>query len=231
MAEEVVAMNENYYANSLNAQKLYQVYQTNYPRVLQYFESEISFVRKHLKGTERVLELGAGYGRIMKELASSCESIVGIDISQGNVEFGLEYLREVSNAELLVMDAHNLQFNDTFDVVLCLQNGLSAMKTQPLEYVKTITGLVSPGGMAFISTYSSKFWEHRLVWFHEQADKGLLGEIDTELTKDGVIICKDGFRATTTSLEDMDAIGKASGCSYEVIEVDESSVFLIITKN
>ncbi|MCL2857884.1 MAG: class I SAM-dependent methyltransferase [Oscillospiraceae bacterium] len=223
-------MSENYYDKSLNAQKLYQVYQTKYLRVRQYFESEIAFVREHLQGTEHILELGAGYGRIMKELAPSCQTITGIDISQGNVDFGREYLRDLTGARLLVMDAHDLRFEDTFDVVLCLQNALSAMKTQPAHYIHKITALLSPGGRAFISSYSSKFWEHRLAWFHEQADKGLLGEIDVEKTKDGAIVCKDGFRATTHSPEDMDEIGNASGHKYKVTEVDDSSVFLVITK-
>jgi len=224
-------MKENYYAKSLNAQKLYQVYQTKYPKVKQYLEAEISFVKSHLHGTERVLELGAGYGRIMKELAPSCKSIVGIDISQDNVEFGNGYLSDMPGARLAVMDAHRLQFSDSFDIVLCLQNALSAMKVQPIEYVKELMALLSPAGKALISSYSAKFWEHRLAWFHEQAEKGLLGELDLEKTKDGVIVCKDGFRATTLSPEDMDVIGKASGFPYETAEVDESSFFLIISKN
>ena len=224
-------MSENYYDKSLNAGKLYQVYQTKYPRVRQYFEAEIAFVREHLQGTEHVLELGAGYGRIMKELAPSCSGIVGIDISQGNVELGREYLRDVPGAQLLVMDAHDLRFEQTFDAVLCLQNALSAMKTQPTRYIHKIMALLSPGGRAFISSYSAKFWEHRLAWFREQAGKGLLGEIDEEKTKDGIIVCKDGFRATTHSPEDMDEIGKASGFEYEITEVDESSVFLVVTKS
>lgn len=224
-------MKENYYAQNLNAQKLYHVYETKYPRVRQYFESEISFVRNYLQGTERVLELGAGYGRIVKELAPSCKSIVGIDISKDNVDFGKEYLNDAPNAHLMVMDAHNLHFQELFDVVLCLQNGLSAMKVEPIEFVKKVMGLLLNGGRAFFSSYSAKFWDHRLAWFQEQSEKGLLGEIDIEKTKDGVIICKDGFRATTHSPEDMDRFGKASGFAYEVIEVDESSIFLIVTKN
>lgn len=224
-------MKENYYAQNLNAQKLYHVYETKCPRVRQYFKSEISFVRNYLQGTERVLELGAGYGRIVKELAPSCKSIVGIDISKDNVDFGKEYLNDAPNAHLMVMDAHNLHFQELFDVVLCLQNGLSAMKVEPIEFVKKVMGLLLNGGRAFFSSYSAKFWDHRLAWFQEQSEKGLLGEIDIEKTKDGVIICKDGFRATTHSPEDMDRFGKASGFAYEVIEVDESSIFLIVTKN
>ena len=223
-------MKANYYATGLNSQKLYQVYQTDYPRVMRYLEAEISFVRDRLSGGESVLELGAGYGRIMKALAPHCGRIVGVDISGANVEFGREYLSGVQNAELLVMDAHDLRLDSGFDAVLCLQNALSAMKTRPLEYVKVIMAQTLPGGTAFVSSYSAKFWEHRLAWFHEQAGKGLLGEIDTELTRDGVIVCKDGFKATTCTPEELNAVGKVSGHRYELQEVDESFVMLTIFK-
>jgi len=223
-------MEKNYYAKKLNSQKLLQVYQTQIPRVKQYFDFEISFVRKDLKGNERVLELGAGYGRIVKELAPDCLSIIGIDISEDNVLLGEEYLKDMPNAQLQVMDAHNLSFDEQFDVILCLQNGLSAMKVDPIDFVKKILSLLSNGGKAYFSSYSAKFWDFRLEWFQEQAAKGLLGEIDLDKTKDGVIVCKDGFKATTHSPDDMEKIGKASGCEYQVTEVGESSIFLVITQ-
>ena len=226
-------MQENYYAQNLNARRLYEVYQTKYPRVLQYLDAELSFVRNHLHGTEHILELGAGYGRIMKALAPHCKSIVGIDISNDNVAFGKSYLQHIPNARLDLMDAHQIKptsFDRQFDCILCLQNALSAMKVEPFSYMKKIVSLLSPNGTAFISTYSATFWEHRLVWFLEQAEKGLLGEIDLQQTKDGVIVGKDGFRATTHSPEQLDEIGKASGYPYQIQEVDASSVFLIIHK-
>ena len=223
-------MKENYYDQSLNAQKLYRVYQSKYPRVLQYLEAEISYVRNHLQGSERILELGAGYGRIMKELAPFCKSIVGIDISEDNVKFGRVYLKEVGNAELIVMDAHRLRFEDTFDMVLCLQNGLSAMEIEPMGYIQEIVQLLSAGGKAFFSSYSPDFWEYRVAWFQEQAEKGLLGELDLEKTKDGVIICKDGFCSTTYSAKEMEMTGRASGYKYQVMEVDKSSIFLVVEK-
>ncbi len=220
----------NYYAQSLNARKLYKVYETKYERVEQYLYAEIDYVKQNIKETDRVLELGAGYGRIVKELAPYCKEITGIDISEENVSFGKKYLRGVKNADLVVMDAHNLQLGGFYDTILCLQNGLSAMKIEPIGYTGILAGLLAPGGRIFISTYSPKFWEYRLLWFEEQSDKGLLGKIDMEKTKDGVIICKDGFRATTHSAEELDAIGKAWGFPYDIIEVDNSSLFLVITK-
>lgn len=220
----------NYYAQSLNARKLFDVYQTKHERIKQYLDAEIDFVKNNLIGTEQVLELGAGYGRFVKELAPHCREITGIDISEDNVMFGKEYLQNIKNANLIAMNAQNIKFDCLFDAVLCLQNGLSAMRIEPISYIKKLVNIVKQGGRIFISTYSPKFWEQRLLWFREQAEKGLLGEIDMEKTKSGVIICKDGFRATTHSSEELNAIGEASGFDYEVTEVDDSSIFLVINK-
>lgn len=220
----------NYYAQKLNSKRLFKVYQTKIPRVQQYLEAEISFVKDNLTGSERVLELGAGYGRIVKELAGNCKSIIGIDISGENVSLGKEYLKDSPNAEIVTMDVNNLTFQEKFDVILCLQNGLSAMKITSLDKIAKILGIVVSGGKVYFSTYSEKFWEYRLMWFKEQSEKGLLGELDLEKTKDGVIICKDGFKAITPTPKDLKMIGDLSGYEYQIQEVDESSVFLIIIK-
>ena len=214
-------MEKNYYAENLNSQKLYQVYETSLPRIKRYLEAEIEFVRARLSGRERVLELGAGYGRIVKELAPFCASIVGMDISEENVALGRRYLKDFPHAGMVAMDVHDMRFDRQFDVVLCLQNDRA---------IKDIIGLLAPGGAAYFSSYSAKFWDCRLKWFEEQASKGLLGAIDPERTKDGVIVCTDGFKATTHTPDDFERIGAASGYPYQVTEVDDSSVFLIIHK-
>lgn len=220
----------NYYTQNLNSQRLLNVYKTDIPRVKQYLDEEIAFVRNNLTGNERVLELGAGYGRIVKELAGHCKSIIGIDISNESVALGQEYLKNIPNAEIMTMDVHNLTFKERFDVILCLQNGLSAMKVTTTDLIEKILGLLVRGGKAYFSTYSDNFWDYRLMWFQEQADKGLLGEIDLDKTKNGVIVCKDGFKAITYSSKDLKMIGDISGYKYQVQEVDESSIFLIINK-
>jgi 2-polyprenyl-6-hydroxyphenyl methylase/3-demethylubiquinone-9 3-methyltransferase len=223
-------MKENYYSESLNAARLFDVYQTRIDRVKQYLEAEIEFVKRDLAGKERVLELGAGYGRIMKELAPFAASVVGVDFAEDSVRFGAEYLASFGNCRLHASDAHRIDFDAEFDVVLCLQNGLSAMKGDPWNLVERSLKALVPGGKAYFSTYSSKFWDYRLEWFKEQSDKGLLGEIDWDNTKDGWIICRDGFKATTFSEKDLDTFGKMTGLPYRLEEVDESSLFLIVEK-
>ena len=164
----------NYYAESLNSQKLFQVYDTALPRIEQYFREEIDFVRRKLTGTERVLEVAAGYGRIVRELAPSCAEIVGMDISEDSVRMGREYLKGVPNASMVAMDAHKITFPpQSFDVTLCLQNALSAMRADD-GVIRSILDLLAPGGTAYFSTYSANFWEHRVAWFQEQADKAMM---------------------------------------------------------
>lgn len=221
-------MESDYYAHKLNAEKLYLVYQTAIPQVLDYLRSEIEFVRERLSGDETALELGAGYGRIMKELSPSLRRITGIDVSERSVALGREYLKDLANCTIETMDAHAMAFDETFDVVLCLQNGLSAMKGDPENLVRRSLRVLAPGGTAFFSSYSPKFWEHRLAWFQEQAEKGLLGEIDMENTGNGRIVCKDGFTATTFDREEMERLGKASEYPYRVEEAKDSSIFLIL---
>lgn len=220
----------NYYAQSLNSMKLLQVYQTKYPRIKRYFDEEINFVRQNLYGNEKVLEVGAGYGRIIKELAPFAACFMGIDISKASVELGRDYIKECPNCNIQVMDVYNLEFDEEFDVVLCLQNGLSAIKGQPINLIKQCMKVLTSGGKAYFSTYSAKFWNHRLAWFHEQADKGLIGEIDLEKTHDGIIMCKDGFTAITFSEDELKKLGEESGFHYRIEEVDESSLFLILEK-
>lgn len=220
---------DNYYAEKLNSQMLFKVYETQIPRVRQYLKAEIDFVKKNLLNTQSVLELGAGYGRIIKELAPCCRSIVGIDISSESVELSKDYLKDCPNASIVEMDVQQIHFSEPFNVILCLQNGLSAMRADSVVIHKILDN-VAPGGTAYFSSYSTKFWNTRLKWFEEQASKGLLGEIDYTKTKNGVIVCNGGFKATFHSSEDFKKIGEELGYPFEVQEVDDSSMFLIVHK-
>ncbi len=225
-------MTENYYAKSLNAKRLQQVYETAIPRVEQYLRCEIELVASDLKKSDDVLELAAGYGRIMKEVAPFAKSVTGLDISCENVRYGKEFLKDSPNVTLLEMDVHKMDYDCCFNAVLCLQNALSAVKaTVPEAFAAHVLRSLKEGGRAYFSTYHPKFWESRLAWFVEQAEKGLLGDIDFEKTKEGVIVCKDGFKATTHSIEDFEKIGLASGYPWRIFEVDDSSIFLVIEKN
>ena len=86
----------------------------------------------------------------------------------------------------------------------------------------------SPTGRALFASYSEKFWDVRLDWFERQSQLGLVGEIDREKTGHGILVCKDGFTATTVSASEFRALTNHLDAKVEIAEIDESSLFCVI---
>lgn len=217
---------KDYYQEKLAAQQLIKCYEIAPPRVQQYLEAEIAHVMERIKTGDRVLDLGCGYGRIMPELAKKAAVVVGIDNSMASLMLAPERTHGFTNCVLVQADALQTGFkNNSFDVVICIQNGISAFHVDQKELVKESIRVTKPEGFVLFSSYSHKFWEHRREWFRMQADAGLLGEIDFEKTRDGVIVCKDGFTATTVSPGQFLSLTSELGVEASIVEVDESSIF------
>lgn len=178
-----------------------------------------------------VLDLGCGYGRIIPELATKAATVIGIDLSYGSLDFGRQMLSNTPNHRLVCMDAVSLGFKDqSFDVVVCIQNGISAFHVDKTLLISESVRVTKTGGIVLFSTYSDRFWDDRLEWFEIQAEEGLLGEIDYERTGNGVIVCKDGFTATTITVDQFRSLVSGMEAAISIIEVDGSSLFCEITR-
>ena len=220
-----------YYAEKLAASRLKQCYDLGSARVRQYLEAEVQHVLSHLRPRDLVLDLGCGYGRVMPALAEKARWVVGIDNSVASLALAREYLKDVPNTLLIEMDASRLQFVDgTFDLTICIQNGISAFHTDQRRLIAEAVRVTAPGGTVLFSGYAEAFWDHRLEWFRRQADAGLLGEIDFQQTGNGVIVCKDGFKATTVSAAEFSALAAGLNVSVNLVEVDQSSLFCEMKK-
>jgi 2-polyprenyl-6-hydroxyphenyl methylase/3-demethylubiquinone-9 3-methyltransferase len=237
-------MRRSYYDTALAADKLEKVYDIASPRVKQYLAAEIEFVRHFITPADKVLELGCGYGRVLAALAPHARTIIGVDTSRQSLALairkfgGIPLLAEAQshddndpdNIGLAQMDAIQTGFADnSSDLTVCIQNGISAFHADPRAVVAETLRITKETGTILFSTYSPNFWEDRLEWFEAQAAHGLLGEIDREKTGDGQIVCKDGFTATTFTPEDFAALLDPLLVSYTIEEVDNSSLFCIIS--
>jgi 2-polyprenyl-6-hydroxyphenyl methylase/3-demethylubiquinone-9 3-methyltransferase len=119
-----------------------------------------------------------------------------------------------------------LAFRDgLFDVVFCIQNGISAFARDRQELVAEAVRVAKEGGVILFSSYSPRIWTDRLGWFRAQSDAGLLGELDESRSEEGTIVCKDGFRATTVDGAEFRALFAELGLGATIREVDGSSVF------
>lgn len=221
----------NYYSDRLNASNLQKCYEIAPQRIQQYLEAEINFVLNYINPNDSVLELGCGYGRVTHRLIKKNNQVIGIDISEENIKLANELFSGNESLRFYIMDAKNLSFeNESFDITICIQNGISAFKIDPLSLFKEAIRVTKKGGTILFSSYAEGIWEERLNWFKRQADLNLIGDIDTELTHKGTIVCKDGFTATTYSAEEFKKLASSFNVETKIIEVDNSSIFCTMKK-
>jgi SAM-dependent methyltransferase len=215
-----------YYSDSLSGNRLKLCYDLAPPRVRRYLNEEINFVRERIRPGDLVLELGCGYGRVLNELTSETDFLIGIDNSVMSLQFGRKTYLKSNKPVLFCMDAKKPGFHENkFDLVFCIQNGMSAFGIKPTLLIHEALRVIKPEGKLLLSSYSDKFWDARLKWFQIQASHGLIGEIDYNLTKEGIITCKDGFKATSFNHSQFEKLLSEIGKEYKIFEIDESSIF------
>lgn len=216
----------SYYAQKLAATRLQQVYDIAPDPVRRYLSAEIAYVQERMPPGCRVLELGCGYGRVLKELAPRAGVLAGIDTSLASLRMAKDYLAACADVMLVQMDAIDLAFPpETFDLVCCVQNGISAFHVDQRQLMAAAVSVTRPGGRVLFSSYAEAFWEDRLDWFRLQAQHGLLGAIDEAATGRGVIVCKDGFKATTVTPDQFRTLSQGLGDAVTVDTVAAASVF------
>jgi SAM-dependent methyltransferase len=215
-----------YYSRNLAALRLKQAYDLAPPRIKQYLKAEIDFVLSYINPGDIVLELGCGYGRVLRELASKTKNLVGIDTALASLQAAKVHLSANPNIMCVSMDAAYLGLkSDTFNLTICIQNGISAFHIPEEILISESIRITRPGGHILISSYTPEVWEARLEWFRLQSEAGLIGEIDWERTGDGKIVTKDGFTGKTYNRDDFETLVNSFKTPYEIITVDDSSIF------
>jgi SAM-dependent methyltransferase len=216
---------QRYYSDKLSAERLRRVYEIAPPRIRQYLEAEIDYVLGNFSRGDFVLEIGCGFGRVLKRLSTKAGIVAGLDTSLSSLQMASRELKR-ENCLLFCMDAAAIGFADNvFDVAVCVQNGISAFKVDQETLLHEAIRVTCPGGVVLFSSYSEKFWDDRLKWFRLQAEEHLLGEIDYTKTGNGIIICKDGFKATTVTPDNFRKLASTLDKSCQIIEIDNSSIF------
>ena len=221
-----------YYDTSLSALRLKKCYDIAPSRVKQYLQAELDFVLKKISHKDIILDLGCGYGRLIPDLAKKAKFVHGIDTSMPSLLLGKDFLKNIQHHLLHQMNAAKLTFSaNTMDVVLCLQNGISAFHVDQRTLIKEAVRVTKPGGIAIFSTYSEKFWDHRLKWFELQSKAGLIGELDPEKSRNGNIVCRDGFCASAISPRKFLELTRwIRGIKVIIREVDDSCLLFVIKK-
>src|SRR5512143_2589129 len=130
VGEETVALND-YYARSLSGERLRRCYELVSPEVRAYLDGEAARLVACRGASGRVLELGCGYGRVLTLLSGTARFLVGIDTALGSLA-----LARRSGCRVAQMNAACLGFAaKSFDLVACIQNGISVFGVDPERLV------------------------------------------------------------------------------------------------
>jgi len=215
-----------YYTERLAAERLRACYDLAPSRTKAYLEAEIEFVLARTSSSMLALELGCGYGRVLERLLPRVRLAFGIDTSLSSLRMAMEYLGRKPSLRLACMDSVQMGLRDrAFDLTICIQNGICAFAVDQRQLIREAIRVTRSGGLVIFSSYTSQFWENRLEWFEIQSAHHLIGEIDYQATSNGMIVCKDGFRATTADTATFEKLAASLEVTPRITEVDGSSLF------
>jgi SAM-dependent methyltransferase len=123
---------------------------------------DAAFYGRFCAGAERVLELGSGYGRILKALARPGRALVGLDCDRALLAAAKRGLQELSLAkrrsvQLVHGDMRHFELGSGFDRVLLPYNGLYCLLTKrdALACFRAARAALVPGGLFVLDVWNA----------------------------------------------------------------------------
>lgn len=142
-------------SNVYESEEGYDLYASEYDKSLGYLntfeEYELLRLIRDVEG-KRVLDLGCGTGRIIKDLKDLGADVVGCDISEKMLEIAR---KKFANVEFHKADAYDLPFEDkSFDVVVAL---FVVVHLRDLEKAfDEMYRILKPGGHLIVSNINQR---------------------------------------------------------------------------
>ncbi len=118
---------------------------------------------RHLRQTDRVLDVACGAGFGVRTMAGRCATVVGVDLDEDSIAAA----RAADGAsEYLVADATRMPFEEgTFDAVVSMET-LEHVPAHP--FLEEVRRVLTPGGLLMLSTPQSRLGEIPFTPAHER---------------------------------------------------------------
>ena len=144
--EKIKHYYNNYFFEHFNLLK-------NQPSYRKWMKAEEKKLLKLVPKNAKVLEIGAGFGRIIDLLNNNKRKIMGIDLC--NITYLKKKYYNNPNIKILRMNAEKLKFRqNTFDICTIMSNTLGLFLI-PSKVLKECYRVTKPDGRIIISLYES----------------------------------------------------------------------------
>lgn len=112
-----------------------------------------------IQPSAKILDLCCGYGRHSVELAKKGFKVVGVDISEKQIQHAIKRVKE-SNTDVIfqIKDARKLDFNEEFDFVInmFLSFGYFKSEKEDKDVLKGVFKALKPGGKFLMDFWNAE---------------------------------------------------------------------------
>lgn len=157
-----------------------------------WFKDEREFLHKNITRDSKVLEIGCGDGRSIKDIIDITKNIATIDNDQKAVNDARTNFKEYIKVNILLAEAIDLPFeDDSFDFVLCLTT-FANFGNDKYKVLKEMKRVLKNNGKIIISVFSEDALEERMKAYKK------LGISIKEVSKNGKVTFDESVGANTS---------------------------------
>ncbi|MCK6073257.1 class I SAM-dependent methyltransferase [Paenibacillus silvae] len=124
------------------------------------YQVHFDILKRYVKPTDRVLEIGAGSGRYTKDLAIMCSELTVADLSSHQIEFNKAKMRDLSLSDRIkayhVLDVLDMGiFEDSsFDCVVCIGGVINYLLDKENDGIQEMLRVLKPNGILIVGAMS-----------------------------------------------------------------------------
>ncbi|AIQ41754.1 class I SAM-dependent methyltransferase [Paenibacillus sp. FSL R5-0912] len=124
------------------------------------YQVHLDILKRHIKLTNKVLEIGAGSGRYTKDIVQMCAELTVTDISSHQMEFNKSKMLELSLIDRIkayhVLDVLDMSvFEDSsFDCVVCIGGVINYLLDKEKDGIQEILRVLKPDGVLIVGSMS-----------------------------------------------------------------------------
>lgn len=124
------------------------------------YHVHFDILKRHIKPSDCVFEIGAGSGRYTKDIVNMCKELTVADISSHQIEFNKEKMKQLSLysriKDFLTLDVVNMpdMKSESFDCVVCIGGVINYLLEKELNGIGEMLRVLRPGGKLIIGSMS-----------------------------------------------------------------------------